>query len=292
MFSADLVDEEGEAADDDGYFAFTLQVASVDSGKKDETDETIKKFVDNPEDADYDPETGIIAGNQVINTRFLGSDGKVSTAIAKAFFDAAISRLAATPEQIEAELTTLGLTSTDLGNPVTGYKVVGITLPDNIKNALYAGMPFFVMISTETDGSGTNALGMGVLTQKQIGLDFFPIVFKQLKDPSDTDNYMSFGQGSYYVGATNDMTSGDNRAPNRASVVFVTADDETFTIATTEKQFLRGQTTTAGEPALPSGGDDEQETSSHGSSSGCDAGFGALALLAVAGALAARKVRK
>ena len=116
------------------------------------------------------------------------------------------------------------------------------------------------------------------------------IVFKLLKNPAHTADFMTFDAGEYFVGATNDTDSADTSSSTRA--VFVTAGG-TFNIKSDEATLLQGQT--ASGTATPYEGDDDdddQETSSHGSSSGCDAGFGALALLAVAGALAARKVRK
>ncbi|MBR0095789.1 MAG: SYNERG-CTERM sorting domain-containing protein, partial [Synergistaceae bacterium] len=91
-------------------------------------------------------------------------------------------------------------------------------------------------------------------------------------------------------------------------IVFVTADGPAFAMQTNGTVPLQGQDAKTGEATeivTPSGDDDtdtdtdtdtdsdtDQPTNSRGGSSGCDAGFGALALLAVAGALAARKVRK
>ncbi|MBQ6909003.1 MAG: SYNERG-CTERM sorting domain-containing protein, partial [Synergistaceae bacterium] len=300
VFSAGLIaSSDGADAGEDGFFEFTIQVTSVDSGTT-SGDTTV--VVDNPDDAKTTEDSSgnaVIAPGQNINTRFLGSDGKVSAAIAQAFFANATKVTPATAEQIEAALEALGLTTSDMGDATTGYKVVGLGLPNGV--ALTAGMKFFVMISTALDGTGSRALGMGVLSSKQVGLGFLPIVFKLLKNPANTSEAMTFDAGSYFVGATNDMASGDSSNSASARVVFVTADGDTFSIAADEATLLQGQTAAgeAKEYVEPSGDDDtdtdsdtDQPTSSHGSSSGCDAGFGALALLAVAGALAARKVRK
>ncbi|MBQ4419024.1 MAG: SYNERG-CTERM sorting domain-containing protein [Synergistaceae bacterium] len=300
VFSAGLIaSSDGADAGEDGFFEFTIQVTSVDSGTT-SGDTTV--VVDNPDDAKTTEDSSgnaVIAPGQNINTRFLGSDGKVSAAIAQAFFANATKVTPATAEQIEAALEALGLTTSDMGDATTGYKVVGLGLPNGV--ALTAGMKFFVMISTALDGTGSRALGMGVLSSKQVGLGFLPIVFKLLKNPANTSEAMTFDAGSYFVGATNDMASGDSSNSASARVVFVTADGDTFSIAADEATLLQGQTAAgeAKEYVEPSGDDDtdtdsdtDQPTSSHGSSSGCDAGFGALALLAVAGALATRKVRK
>lgn len=309
VFSAGLIaSSDGSDAGEDGFFEFTIEVLSVDAdttsgdASGDESGDVLDE-VDNPEDAKEETDASgntVIAPGQNINTRFLGSDGKVSAAIAQAFFPNATKVTPATAEQIEAALEALGLTTSDMGDATTGYKVVGLGLPNGV--ALTAGMKFFVMISTALDGTGSRALGMGVLSSKQVGLGFLPIVFKLLKNPANTSEAMTFDAGSYFVGATNDMASGDSSNSASARVVFVTADGDTFSIAADEATLLQGQTAAgeAKEYVEPSGDDDtdtdtdtdsdtDQPTSSHGSSSGCDAGFGAIALLAVAGALAARK---
>ena len=200
------------------------------------------------------------------------ADGTPSSAVTAAFFAAA----APTPLVLsEAELTdvvtAMNLSPSDLGGSDEGYKLVGLRLPSTI--TLEKGMKFFVMLTDGSSGDGKRALGMGVISGKQAQLKFLPIVFKLLKNPADTSRYMTFDAGSYYIGATNDMASGDtgSAASMRARVVFVTAAGDTFTIASDTAALLQGQT--ASGDAVPyvdaSGDDDEQETSSHGSSSGC-----------------------
>ncbi|MBR1602558.1 MAG: hypothetical protein IJ667_03875, partial [Synergistaceae bacterium] len=320
VFKAGLIASSDGTASGDGYFDFTIQVVSVDAGTTssdttsgdtasgdtasgdtasgDTASEDTLVEVDDPNDAATDTDASgnaVVADGQTINTQFLGSNGAVTAAIAQAFFSNATPVEPATPEQIEAALETLGLTADDMGNATEGYKVVGLGLPSGV--TLTAGMKFFVMISSALDGTGNRALGMGILSSKQIGLGFLPIVFKLLKNPANTSQFMTFDAGSYYVGATNDMASSDSESASKnARVVFVTAAGDTFSIAADEPTLLQGQTASGDAKAVEesSGDDDDDEhqaTSKHGGgSSGCDAGFGLIALAAIA--LAARKIRK
>ncbi|MBR1417483.1 MAG: hypothetical protein IJ576_00800, partial [Synergistaceae bacterium] len=77
-------------------------------------------------------------------------------------------------------------------------------------------------------------------------------------------------------------------------VVFVTADGDAFSVKTDGTVPLQGQDAKGNATEIVKGDDDDDDdnaTSGHGGgSSGCDAGFGLIALAAVA--LAARKIRK
>ena len=153
----------------------------------------------------------------------------------------------------------------------------------------------------------TRSMPFETMPKRRAGFErIFAIMFNLFRDPYNTTRYMEVDAGQNNVGVTdsNGTTSGDSGTTvNR--VVFVTADGDAFSMQTNGTVPLQGQKTdgTATEIVTPSGDDDtdtdtdtdtdsDNPTSSRGGSSGCDAGFGALALLAVAGALAARKVRK
>ncbi|MBQ8693897.1 MAG: hypothetical protein IJ520_12240, partial [Synergistaceae bacterium] len=121
--------------------------------------------------------------------------------------------------------------------------------------------------------------------------------FNLLKDPANTTNYMTVEAGDNTVAATDSTgtTSGDTSTVNR--VVFVAADGTALALKTEGTVPLQGQSAAGvATPIDTTSGDDDDDddnnsTSRHGGgSSGCDAGFGLIALAAVA--LAARKIRK
>ena len=161
-------------------------------------------------------------------------------------------------------------------------------------------MKFFVIIATDKNGLGSNAVGIGAITQEQANanLSFLPIIFRKLINPAKPAEFMSFNAGKYYVGAT-DADSGTPSAStpqmHTATVIVKTADGSTaFSIQAADAIPLKGQNT-AGEATdsytepTPNG-ETTDETSTHGSSSGCNAGFGLFALAALA--LAFRKFSK
>ncbi|MBQ7570473.1 MAG: SYNERG-CTERM sorting domain-containing protein [Synergistaceae bacterium] len=170
------------------------------------------------------------------------------------------------------------------------------------------GTPIYVFVRGSNGGS--RHVGFGYMPKRRAGFErILAIMFNLFRNPFNTSSYMQIDAGPNEVGATdsNGTTSGDEQAAvNR--LVFVTADGPALELKTSEAIPLQGQDAKTGEATeivTPSGDDDtdtdtdtdsdtdsDNPTSSRGGSSGCDAGFGALALLAVAGALAARKVRK
>ncbi|MBQ9897735.1 MAG: SYNERG-CTERM sorting domain-containing protein, partial [Synergistaceae bacterium] len=191
-----------------------------------------------------------------------------------------------------------------LGDATKGYKSVGFEVPSNVTMPA-EDTPIFVLVMQGT----RRHIGFGYMPKRRPGFErIFAIMFNLFRDPYNTSRYMEVDAGQNNVGVTdsNGTTSGDTPARvNR--IVFVTADGPAFAMQTNGTVPLQGQKTdgTATEIVTPSGDDDtdtdtdtdtdsdsDNPTSSRGGSSGCDAGFGALALLAVAGALAARKVRK
>ena len=287
VLSADLVASSDKTVSGDAYFAFDFTVASVDAPA------ATGDVVVDASNASTDARGGVgnnpvIAGGQKIDTKFL-SGTSISQSAFASFFSSATTVTMLSETELAAALETLGLDETYMGNAEEGYKALAFGLPSGF--TLTANEKFFVLLTTNENGTANNYLGIGVVPSALNGSSTMVIVFRLLKNPAHTADYMTFPAGNYYVGATNDTASADTSSSTRA--VFVTAGG-TFNIKSDEATLLQGQT--ANGTATPYDGDDDddddQETSSHGSSSGCDAGFGALALLAVAGALAARKVRK
>ena len=292
VLSADLIASSDKTVSGDAYFAFDFTVASVDSSSSG-SEETAQDVVTDADNASMDRTGGagnnpVISAGQEIETKFLNGKS-ISQSAFSSFFSSATTVTMLSETELAAALETLGLTESDMGDSENGYKALAFTLPSGFTLTEYE--KFFVLLTTNENGTGTNRLGVGVVSPKLNGSRTMVIVFKLLKNPAHTADFMTFDAGEYFVGATNDTASADTSSSTRA--VFVTAGG-TFNIKSEEATLLQGQT--ASGTATPYEGDDDdddnQETSSHGSSSGCDAGFGALALLAVAGALAARKVRK
>ncbi|MBR1603974.1 MAG: hypothetical protein IJ667_11150, partial [Synergistaceae bacterium] len=120
------------------------------------------------------------------------------------------------------------------------------------------------------------------------------VLFSLFRDPADTTNYMTVDAGDNTVAATDSdgEVADASAAVNR--VVFVTADGDALQVKTDGTVPLQGQDAKGAATEIEQGDDDDDNngsTSRHGGgSSGCDAGFGLIALAAIA--LAARKVRK
>ena len=296
VFSADLVlstdEETTTTSDDTAYFSVTVTLTQAKEDTPSGLKETTADKADTlPPDANGNI---VISGDQTIDTKFL-TNGILTADTVSSFFGSSnttsVDVVAYDNAELLAVLADMGFT--DIGDYDEGYKAVALGLPTGV--TLTAGDKFFVIITTSRTGAaGSNrAIGIGVISAKQANAGgYLPIVFSLLRDPSDTNKYMNFDPDYYYVGATNDTASSDNSGTTTRVVVVTAAGD--FAIQSKEKTLLQGQNATTGAavPYEETPSDVTNEVSSHGSSSGCDAGFGALALLAVAGALATRKVRK
>ncbi|MBR1602438.1 MAG: hypothetical protein IJ667_03255 [Synergistaceae bacterium] len=187
----------------------------------------------------------------------------------------------------------LGIEEDEVGNATDGYKAIGMEVPAGVTLPA-ENTPFFVITR---HSSGRNHVGFGYMPRRRAGFErILAILFKLLKDPANTTNYMTVEAGDNTVAATDSAgeTSGDTSTVNR--VVFVAADGTAFAMKTDGTVPLQAQDTKGNATAIDttSGDDDDDDnnsTSRHGGgSSGCDAGFGLIALAAVA--LAACKIRK
>ena len=176
----------------------------------------------------------IVVPGQSIDTKFLDN----------AFFSNATAVSPVSDYDLQNQL---GLTADEIGNSTDGYKVVGLSLPSGV--TLSEGMAFFVIIADNQSGTGSRALGVGIISAGQTGLSFLPIVFKLLKNPANTSEYMTFNAGNYFVGATNDTESDSSTADDTGSdsisasrVVLVAADGTTFSLKSSLAIPLQGQT--------------------------------------------------
>ncbi|MBR1418348.1 MAG: hypothetical protein IJ576_05225, partial [Synergistaceae bacterium] len=223
------------------------------------------------------------AAGQAINNAFTGSNG--ASAISSLINSAATAEMADAADVAGA----LGLDEDEIGDATKGYKAIGFEIPES-QTMPAEGTPFFVI----TRRGSTNHVGFGYVPKRRAGYErILAVLFSLFRDPSDTEKYMVVDAGDNTVAATDSAgeTSGDVSTVNR--VVFVTADGDAFSVKTDGTVPLQGQDAsgTASEIVKGDDDDDDNATSGHGGgSSGCDAGFGLIALAAVA--LAARKIRK
>ncbi|MBR1602363.1 MAG: hypothetical protein IJ667_02870 [Synergistaceae bacterium] len=305
ILSSDLVasSDATKVSTDAGYFAITVDVLSVSvapvvpvtpgstepgSTEPEPTEPTEPEgpVAVDPANAETTTSNGetVAAAGQAINNAFTGSNG--ASAISGLINSAKTAEMADAADVAGA----LGLDEAEIGDATKGYKAIGFEIPES-QTMPAEGTPFFVI----TRNGSTNHVGFGYVPKRRAGYErILAVLFSLFRDPSDTEKYMVVDAGDNTVAATDSdgATSGNVSTVNR--VVFVTADGDAFSVKTDGTVPLQGQDAKGNATEIVKGDDDDDDdnaTSGHGGgSSGCDAGFGLIALAAVA--LAARKIRK
>ena len=190
ILSADLVvlsgDEVIKTSSDSGYFAIDFEVKSLsvapipEPTPEPEPEPTPSTEPVDPAEADTAPGEG---GNTV------AADGQV---IDNAFTAATISDLinsATDAEQasIADVAGALGIAESEVGNAADGFKAIGMEVPSSVTMPA-EGTPFFVI----TRRGSTNHVGFGYIPKRRTGFErILAIMFKLLKDPANTTNYMT-----------------------------------------------------------------------------------------------------
>ena len=291
--------------DDNGnvkYFAAGFAYSIMD-----DTDTDDGKGIITSEDIDEDVDGNLVVkSGTTISSDFVNLEGDALVAYVDNFF-AKSTQLSdsdrATAEDMAEFLEKMGITASDIGDEISGYKIIGAKLGKYISG----NRPFLIIMKhTGTDriflGLGVTQLRSNVLSIK------FDILQKAVAIV--TDEKLSFPRGRYRVGATDakeylakaTISSIASKVLSKVDTAAETEEDGIGSIYLGEFELAAANYT---QDDIPSGDDDTDtdtddesevdpeailETSRHGSSGGCNAGFGLFALAALA--LAYRKFSK